>query len=106
MYFDGGYDCVFNMISVHFDEILNFTEQHDGYVSDHKSHLQEYCQKKFNSPPKYLIESEEGPDHNKQFESVVIIENIRYEKGIGRNKKSAEQDAAMKTLNKLLKEFR
>jgi dsRNA-specific ribonuclease len=36
----------------------------------------------------------------------VIINNIKYEKGIGKNKKSAEQEAAMKTLNSLLKEFK
>ena len=60
--------------------------------------------KNFFTLPKYIIESEEGPDHIKQFESVVIIDNIKYDKGVGRNKKSAEQEAAMKTINRLLKE--
>jgi dsRNA-specific ribonuclease len=34
----------------------------------------------------------------------VIIDNVKYYKGVGRNKKSAEQEAAMKTLKSLLKE--
>ena len=106
VYFDGGYNSIFNMISSHFEEVLNDAEQDGGYANDYKSRLQEYCQKNINTLPKYIIESEEGPDHIKQFESVVIINNIKYEKGIGRNKKSAEQEAALKTLNRLLKEFK
>ena len=94
------------MISIHFDEVLNNAEQDGGYTNDYKSRLQEYCQKNLKTLPKYIIESEEGPDHIKQFESVVIIDNIKYEKGIGKNKKSADQEAAMKTLNRLLKEFK
>jgi len=104
VYFDGGYNSIFNMISAHFEEALNNAEQDGGYTNDYKSRLQEYCQKKLNILPKYIIESEEGPDHIKQFESVVIINNMKYEKGIGKNKKSAEQEAARKTLNRLLKE--
>jgi len=104
VYFDGGYNSIFNMISAHFEEVLNNAEQDGGYINDYKSRLQEYCQKNLNILPKYIIESEEGPDHIKQFESVVIIDNMKYEKGIGKNKKSAEQEAARKTLNRLLKE--
>ncbi len=105
VYFDGGYDSAYNMISAHFKETFNNAEQDGCYINDYKSRLQEYCQKNMNTLPEYNIESEEGPDHIKQFESVVIINNIKYEKGIGKNKKSAEQEAAMKTLNRLLKEF-
>lgn len=104
VYFDGGYKSVFNMVYAHFEAVLDSAEKGVGNSNDYKSRLQEYCQQNLNTLPKYNIESEEGPDHIKKFESVVIIENIKYEKGMGNNKKSAEQEAARKTLNRLLKE--
>jgi ribonuclease-3 len=51
--------------------------------------------------PAYEIVREEGPDHDKLFEVHVIINGIRYETGLGRNKKAAEQEAAQKTLQRL-----
>ncbi len=104
VYYDGGYDSAFKMIEIHFKEILETVEPDAGYARDYKSRLQEYCQQKHNTLPKYIIESEEGPDHIKLFESVVLIDKEKYEKGRGKNKKAAEQEAAMKTLSKLLKE--
>jgi len=94
------------MINSHFEAVLDTVEKEGGALNDYKSRLQEYCQQNLNILPKYVVECEEGPDHIKQFESVVVIENLKYEKGIGRNKKSAEQEAARKTLSILLKEIK
>lgn len=106
VYYDGGYSGVFNMIRNHFTEALKSAEESGGGEKDFKSRLQEYCQKNLNTLPKYIIESEEGPDHVKQFESAVMINKTRYETGTGKNKKAAEQNAAMKTLNRLLKDIK
>jgi ribonuclease III len=43
----------------------------------------------------------EGPDHDRLFEVHVTINGVRYETGLGRNKKAAEQEAAKKTLRQL-----
>lgn len=104
VYYDGGYESAFKMIAIHFGSVLESAEKDGGYMSDYKSRLQEFCQKNLNLLPTYLIESEDGPDHIKLFESVVLIDNRKYETGTGKNKKAAEQEAAMKTLNRLIKE--
>lgn len=101
VYYDGGYEEVFKMIKNHFS--ININEVADkGFFRDYKSRLQEYAQSTFNAVPKYVILTEEGPDHIKIFESQVVIDNISYEKGLGKNKKAAEQEAAKRTLEKLL----
>jgi len=101
VYYDGGYNSAFALIEKHFSNLL--AEVADkGFYRDYKSRLQEYAQKMFNTIPKYIIVTEEGPDHIKFFESQVVINDTYYEKGRGRNKKTAEQEAAEKTLRTLL----
>lgn len=106
VYFDGGYEPVFKMIQTHFKDVLATVEKNGILLNDYKSQLQEYCQKHLNTLPKYIVENEEGPDHIKIFESSVYIRDVRYESGTGRNKKSAEQKAAQKTLTRLLKDIK
>jgi ribonuclease III len=101
VYYDGGYESVFILIENHFSDLIDDIAP-KGFYRDYKSRLQEYAQKTLNAVPRYIIVTEEGPDHIKVFESQVIINEIYYEKGQGRNKKAAEQDAAGKTLIKLL----
>lgn len=103
VYYDGGYNSVFNLIEKHFSDLIDDIAP-KGFYRDYKSRLQEYVQKTFNAVPRYVIVTEEGPDHIKLFESQAIINEVCYEKGHGRNKKAAEQDAAEKTLKKLLSE--
>ena len=42
-----------------------------------------------------------GPDHNKQFNAQVILENKIIGKGIGKSKKNAEQMAAKDAFSKM-----
>ena len=51
----------------------------------------------------YKVVKEEGPAHNKTFEVIVIHENTKLGRGIGKSKKEAEQKAAQDALNKLAK---
>ncbi|MGD8778282.1 MAG: ribonuclease III [Ignavibacteria bacterium] len=51
--------------------------------------------------PIYKIVEESGPGHDKIFTAEVKIGDIICEVGKGKNKKTAEQDAAGKALNKL-----
>ena len=100
VYFDGGYDAVFDMIQNHFKPLIDEAGKR-GYRSDYKSRLQELVQKLFNATPIYEIISEQGPDHYKTFEAQVIINDQRLGTGHGGNKKTAEQQAACQALELL-----
>jgi ribonuclease III len=67
---------------------------------DFKSDLQEYTQNKLCCIPSYRVVKETGPDHAKEFEVIVFIRNVEQGKGLGRNKKKAEQAAAKIAMEK------
>jgi ribonuclease-3 len=60
---------------------------------DYKTRLQELCARRFDQLPEYTVR-DEGPDHAKQFDAVVIVQGHRRGRGTGRSKKQAEQAAA------------
>jgi ribonuclease-3 len=103
VYYDGGYQEVFKMIEKHFELLIDQVAG-KGFAKDFKSRLQEYSQKDLGAVPKYVLVTEKGPDHIKLFGIQVVINGITYGKGWGGNKKAAEQEAAEKTLEILLKE--
>ena len=100
VYYDGGYQQVFKLIENHFSQLI-YEVGEKGMSRDYKTRLQEYSQSALGAMPEYVIVREEGPDHEKIFEVYVTINGIRYETGRGRNKKTAEQEAARSTLFKL-----
>jgi len=63
-----------------------------------KSILLEYTQAKKYSIPEYQVASEDGPDHDKTFQIEVLVNSKVCGKGTGKNKKRAEQAAAMQAL--------
>lgn len=66
-----------------------------------KGQLLEYTHTEKLSHPNYKVISSKGPDHKKEFIVEVMIDDISYGQGKGKNKKSAEQEAAKSTLLKL-----
>jgi ribonuclease III len=100
VYYDGGFPGAFAFIEKHFEQLI--VEAHEeGILRDYKSRLQEYTQSELGGVPTYEIIRAEGPDHDKRFEVHVTINGTLYESGRGRNKKTAEQEAAKKTLERL-----
>lgn len=77
------------------DIILNHKDE------DPKSKLQEWAQGKGYQAPIYLTRSISGPDHLKEFEVEVYINNIVYGSGNGPSKQMATKQAAIKALEKL-----
>ncbi len=65
---------------------------------DYKSELQEYTQIHFNCIPNYKVVNEKGPDHAKEFEVVVLIQEGVRGRGSGKSKKESEQAAAKSAL--------
>lgn len=68
----------------------------DDHLKDAKSVLQEKIQSKGLLSPVYKTMKESGPDHNKTFEVVVIVNNKEITSGSGKSKQEAEQNAAKK----------
>lgn len=68
---------------------------------DYKTDLQEYVQKNKIGNLQYKVMSETGPDHAKEFEIAILIDEKKYGSGIGRSKKAAEQQAAVAALQQL-----
>ena len=77
-------------------------EQVDSFISrDYKSELQEFVQKNLNLPANYELLNQFGPDHQKEFEMVVKVEERILGKGRGFSKKQAGQAAAQDALNRM-----
>jgi ribonuclease-3 len=92
IYLDGGLPAVCETARVHFQPFLDDKSLLE-LQQDTKTLLQEFCQARFRKSPNYKVVNEEGPDHEKMFEVMAAIGDVkRY--GKGRNKKEAEQAAA------------
>lgn len=69
---------------------------------DYKTILQEYSQRVYKIIPVYEVINELGPDHKKSFEISVSIEEKKVMgRGVGKNKKQAEQFAAREACKNL-----
>ena len=82
--------------------IMNDIE-HKQLFFDSKTILQEIVQSQTEKPLAYELLREEGPDHNKIFESRALIGEEEIGRGTGRTKKAAEAVAAYHGILKLKK---
>lgn len=71
---------------------------------NYKSQLLEYAQAKRFDNPIYNVLREEGPQHNRVFTVNVTIGKKEYGIGTGKNKKTAEQNAARIALQNIVEE--
>jgi ribonuclease-3 len=93
IYLDGGFPAARDFVSARIDpEISRVLE--NGSPQDYKSLLQEYTQRLYKTCPVYRLVKLTGPEHNKLFFIEVTINGASYGPCTGRNKKSAEQEAA------------
>ena len=100
LYIDSGYKTVFDFVCRCIEkEIHKVTVA--NYHNDYKSLLQEFCQRQFRCYPEYVMVKRTGPEHDRTFWMEVRIESKAYGAGSGRNKKSAEQEAAKAAWEKL-----
>ncbi|MFC1520786.1 ribonuclease III [Elusimicrobiota bacterium] len=67
-------------------------------LRDYKSRLQEIIQKKYKSIPEYRLTKSWGPEHEKTFQVDVVFRGKFLGRGIGKNKKEAEQSGAKEAL--------
>jgi ribonuclease III len=103
VYLDGGFDVVFNFVERTFSEYI--TQSYRAAMDhDAKSRLQEFSQVHLKAMPRYKVVHESGPDHDKTFRVLLTINDIETF-GVGKSKKSAEQNAAGNALDRLQKEI-
>lgn len=98
IYIDGGVEEAKKFVS----KFLLTDIEHKKRFHDSKSSLQEYAQK-HDKKLEYILDSEEGPDHNKIYKVHVVFDGQHMASGMGHSRKSAEQTAAYNTLNEYLK---
>ncbi len=100
IFLDGGMEAAKRFIVRHLGPEIEETV--DGTMgSNYKSNLQQAAQRQFGETPTYLLLDEKGPDHSKCFKIAAQIGLHHYPPAWGRNKKDAEQRAAMNALSQL-----
>ncbi|MCR5545177.1 MAG: ribonuclease III [Lachnospiraceae bacterium] len=75
--------------------------EHKRLFHDSKTTLQEVTQAKFSEGVTYVIVSENGPDHAKEYGVQALVGSEVLGEGKGSSKKAAEQEAAYQALLKL-----
>jgi ribonuclease-3 len=104
VYLDGGLDAALGVVQHLFKEYLDpaaFEHPLRVLDKDFKTQLQELCQARFKTVPTYVLEGEEGPDHDKTFHACVALGDRELARGSGKSKKEAQQEAARAALNAL-----
>ena len=98
---DGGYGVAAQFIEKSFIPVIE-TEKENLLMGDAKSRLQEILQERYNEGPKYVVDSEEGPSHQKIFTISVFYKTNILGTGQAGSKKEAEQRAAALAIKRLL----
>jgi ribonuclease-3 len=97
VYLDGGIEAARGFILRYLGpEIEQVAESAHG--GNYKSLLQQVAQREFGATPLYQLLDEKGPDHSKCFKIAAVVDRFSYPAAWGRNKKEAEQKAAMNAL--------
>ena len=97
IYLEAGLEMV-DKIAIRLIEINHKDISLDSLFKDFKTSLQEITQARYGQTPEYKVVASRGPDHKKEFEVAVYIEDKEYARAIGKSKKIAQQDAAEKAL--------
>lgn len=100
IFLDGGFKAAKTFILTHTAaEIERSSNGHHG--GNYKSLLQQMSQKQFNAIPVYQTLTEIGPDHSKSFRVAAVLGTQQYPPAWGRNKKEAEQRAALNAISQM-----
>ena len=102
MYLDAGFDAAQTFIEKHILSLFDLTQDGTtGSAADHKSALQKMAQALKLPPPRYVIVSEDGPEHLKLFTVEARVGKDWVSQAQGTSKKAAGQKAAQHILQQL-----
>jgi ribonuclease III len=100
LFLDGGYEpaqvCILRLFREAFGELLAIPN-----LDNPKGELQELLQAHSAEPPRYMLVTATGPDHDRVFECTVHHAGAELGRGSGKSKKAAESQAAQDALNRL-----
>ncbi|HVN70775.1 MAG TPA: ribonuclease III [Desulfomonilia bacterium] len=99
IFLDGKYEKTAQVVHKHYEEAFGTFDEIS--ITDYKSLLLEFCQSQFKALPKISVVSEQGPEHEKEFEVSVMLQNKIIGLGKGKNKKQAAQLACKEALRLL-----
>lgn len=97
IYIDGGYEAAKKHVTRFADKF--FSSRIKSNLKDYKTALQEIVQKNHTEKLEYVLASEKGPDHDKEFVVEVHLNSNVIGTGKGGSKKEAEQMAAKEALS-------
>ncbi|MCI7327958.1 MAG: ribonuclease III, partial [Clostridiales bacterium] len=99
IFLDGGYNAASDFVLREFSDIIEDAIK-GRLFTDFKTQVQEILQKDGTAPDIcYVLDREEGPDHDKTFYVHLTCDGRTLGSGMGKSKKEAEQNAAKATLN-------
>ena len=97
IYLDGGFAEAQKTVLRLFDSVIQ--RAFEGKLhSDYKTALQERLQVNGDVSIQYVLDRQEGPDHDKVFYTSVVVNGVILGSGRGRSKKEAEQNAAREAM--------
>lgn len=100
IFLDHGFDTARKLVLKTMNDDLEAVLS-EGVTEDPKSRLQEMIQSKGGMPPFYRLVDSGGPDHAKNFEIEVLMEDKVMGRGRGKRKLEAENEAAQEALRRL-----
>jgi ribonuclease-3 len=95
VYLDGGFPAALRLVEAEFAADIGAPDDASG---DAKSRLQELLQGQGRPLPRYVVASEEGPSHRRQFRVECRLDDGSVTTGVGPSKKAAQQEAARAAL--------
>ncbi len=102
IYIAKGYQKTKEVILELFKEVF-FALEKGMLKRDYKTIMQEYMQEKRSITPEYRIIAEKGPEHDKIFTAQFLLNKKVLGEGCGKSKKEAEQEAAQRAFERLVK---
>jgi ribonuclease-3 len=102
VYLDSGLEVTKN-ISIKLLEECHPKIDLDSLSKDYKTTLQELTQATYGVTPSYEVIGSSGPDHKKEFEIAIVLNDRTLARAKGKSKKEAQQKAAKDALKELKK---
>ena len=97
LYLDQGFEAAQRFLLPHLKPMAYHIVR-KRLFKDHKSLFQELAQEHTSITPAYRLVSQEGPSHNREFIVEAMLGDEVAGRGQGRNKQTAEQEAALTAL--------
>lgn len=98
IFIDAGDEEAIKFVNTHWKELI---DKNVEPPKDAKTKLQEVAHVKGLGMPAYEVESREGSEHEPLFHVIVKLKGVAPERGTGRNKKLAQQEAASNMLKRI-----